>query len=256
MAYANTDPAAPAHPPAAPESPAPDPPAHHAAPGAAHPPAHAPDHAEDTTTGINHRKLLMWVFLGSDCLFFGSLIATYMLYRGQSIVGPYPADIIDVPITTVSTFVLLMSSFTMVMGVAAARSGNQKRLLQWLVATIILGSIFIGFQVYEFNLFRIEGLRYETNLFSSTFFTLTGFHGAHVTLGIVWLIGLAIITARNPAGRPSDLDVDIAGLYWHFVDIVWIVIFTLLYLVGGFDAGPEAPHAAIQSVANLVGLTG
>ena len=195
-------------------------------------------------------------FSGFRLPLFGSLIATYMLYRGQSIVGPYPADIIDVPITTVSTFVLLMSSFTMVMGVAAARSGNQKRLLQWLVATIVLGLGFIGFQVYEFNAFRIEGLRYETNLFSSTFFTLTGFHGAHVTLGIVWLAGLAIIAARNPAGRPSDLDVDIAGLYWHFVDIVWIVIFTLLYLVGGFDKGPEVEHAAVQGWHLVAGLIG
>ena len=221
----------------------------------AHPPAdHPPAHEEETTTGINHRKLLMWVFLGSDCLFFGSLIATYMVYRGQSIVGPYPQDIIDVPITTISTFVLLMSSFAMVMGVAAARSGNQKRLVQWLVLTIILGSIFIGFQVYEFNLFRVEGLRYETNLFSSTFFTLTGFHGAHVTLGIFWLICLAIIAARNPAGRPSHLDVDIAGLYWHFVDIVWIVVFTLLYLIGGFDGPPEAGHAAVQGWNWVTGL--
>ena len=231
------------------------PPAHHQAGG---PPAHPPAHEEETTTGINHRKLLMWVFLGSDCLFFGSLIATYMLYRGQSIVGPYPADIIDVPVTTISTFVLLMSSFAMVMAVAAARNGNQKRLVQWLLATIVMGLGFIGFQVYEFNLFRIEGLRYETNLFSSTFFTLTGFHGAHVTLGIVWLIGLTIIAARNKAGRPSDLDVDIAGLYWHFVDIVWIVIFTLLYLIGGFDSGPapDVPHAAAQGWQYLAGLFG
>ena len=219
------------------------------------PPVHSPPAEEEyTTTGINHRKLLMWVFLGSDCLFFGSLIATYMVYRGQSIVGPYPADIIDVPITTVSTFVLLMSSFAMVMGVAAARNGNQKRLIQWLLLTIVLGLGFIGFQVYEFNLFRIEGLRYETNLFSSTFFTLTGFHGAHVTLGIFWLICLTIVAARNPAGRPSGLDVDIAGLYWHFVDIVWIVIFTLLYLIGGFDAGPDAAHAAAQGWQWLTGL--
>ena len=219
------------------------------------PPVHPPPAEEEyTTTGINHRKLLMWVFLGSDCLFFGSLIATYMVYRGQSIVGPYPADIIDVPITTVSTFVLLMSSFAMVMAVAAARNGNQKRLIQWLLLTIVLGLGFIGFQVYEFNLFRIEGLRYETNLFSSTFFTLTGFHGAHVTLGIFWLICLAIVAARNPAGRPSGLDVDIAGLYWHFVDIVWIVIFTLLYLIGGFDAGPDAAHAAAQGWQWLTGL--
>ena len=187
------------------------------APAEHEPAAHPPAHEEETNTGISHRKLLMWVFLGSDCLFFGSLIATYMVYRGQSIVGPYPADIIDVPITTVSTFVLLMSSFTMVMAVAAARSGNQRRLLQWLLCTIVLGGGFIGFQVYEFNLFRIEGLRYETNLFSSTFFTLTGFHGAHVTLGIFWLICLAVVAKRNPAGRPSGEDVDIAGLYWHFV---------------------------------------
>ena len=219
---------------------------------------HAPPVAEETTTGINHRKLLMWVFLGSDCLFFGSLIATYMVYRGQSLVGPYPADIVDVPVTTISTFVLLMSSFGMVMAVAAARNGNQRRLIQWLVVTILLGATFIGFQVYEFNAFRVEGLRYETNLFSSSFYTLTGFHGAHVTLGLVWLIAIAIIAARNPAGRPSDLDVDIAGLYWHFVDIVWIVIFTLLYLIGGFDAGPlpDAGYAAVQGWSWLTGLIG
>lgn len=200
----------------------------------------------------------MWVFLGSDCLFFGSLIATYMVYRGQSIVGPYPEDIVDVPITTISTFVLLMSSFAMVMAVAAARNGNQKRLIQWLVLTILLGGTFIGFQVYEFNAFRIEGLRYETNLFSSSFYTLTGFHGAHVTLGLVWLGAIAIIAARNPAGRPSGLDVDIAGLYWHFVDIVWIVIFTLLYLIGGFDSGPaaDAGHAAVQGWTWVSGLFG
>ena len=219
---------------------------------------HTPPVEEETTTGINHRKLLMWVFLGSDCLFFGSLIATYMVYRGQSIVGPYPEDIVDVPITTISTFVLLMSSFAMVMGVAAARNGNQKRLIQWLVLTILLGATFIGFQVYEFNAFRIEGLRYETNLFSSSFYTLTGFHGAHVTLGLVWLGAIAIIAARNPAGRPSALDVDIAGLYWHFVDIVWIVIFTLLYLIGGFDSGPaaDAGHAAAQGWTWVSGLFG
>ena len=219
---------------------------------------HPPPVEEETTTGINHRKLLMWVFLGSDCLFFGSLIATYMVYRGQSIVGPYPEDIVDVPITTISTFVLLMSSFAMVMGVAAARNGNQKRLIQWLLLTILLGGTFIGFQVYEFNAFRIEGLRYETNLFSSSFYTLTGFHGAHVTLGLVWLGAIAIIAARNPAGRPSGLDVDIAGLYWHFVDIVWIVIFTLLYLIGGFDSGPaaDAGHAAVQGWAWVSGLFG
>ena len=205
-------------------------------------PAHGADH-EYTTTGLNHRKLLMWVFLSSDCLFFGALIATYMVYRGQSLVGPYPDQIIDVPITTISTFVLLCSSFAMVRALAACNRNDQKGIQLWLLATAGLGSIFIGFQIYEFNLFKNEGLTLGTNLFGATFFTLTGFHGAHVTLGIIWLLGLFFVARKGRLGPKTSLDVEIAGLYWHFVDIVWIVIFTLLYLVAGFDTGPVA-HAA------------
>ncbi len=204
-------------------------------------PAHG-DH-EYTTTGLNHRKLLMWVFLSSDCLFFGALIATYMVYRGQSLVGPYPDQIIDVPITTISTFVLLCSSFAMVQALAATNRNDQRGIQLWLLATAGLGLIFIGFQVYEFNLFKNEGLTLGTNLFGATFFTLTGFHGAHVTLGIIWLLGLFFVARKGRLGPKTSLDVEIAGLYWHFVDIVWIVIFTLLYLVAGFDTGPVA-HAA------------
>ena len=193
-----------------------------------------------TSTGLNHRKLLMWVFLSSDCMFFGALIATYMVYWGQSLIGPYPIDIIDVPITTISTFVLLCSSFAMVQALAATRRNDQKGIQIWLLATVVMGLIFIGFQAYEFNLFLTEGLRIDTNLFGTTFFTLTGFHGAHVTLGIVWLFILFVMGRKGRLGPASALDVEIAGLYWHFVDIVWIVIFTLLYLIGGFDSGPTA----------------
>ena len=194
-----------------------------------------------TTTGLNHRKMLMWVFLGSDCLFFGSLIATYMVYRGQSLTGPYPVDIIDIPITTISTFVLLCSSFAMVQALAATNNNDQRGIKIWLLATALLGAIFIGFQVYEFNLFKNEGLTLGQNLFGATFFTLTGFHGAHVTLGIIWLVALWILSFKGRIRPDTALDVELCGLYWHFVDIVWIVIFTLLYLVGGFDAGPAVP---------------
>ena len=224
------------------------------APQTAHQPEHGhgshggghdehPEHIghDYTTTGLNHRKMLMWVFLGSDCLFFGSLIATYMVYRGQSLQGPYPIDIIDIPITTISTFVLLCSSFAMVRALAATNENNQRGIKIWLLATAILGAIFIGFQVYEFNLFKNEGLTLGQNLFGATFFTLTGFHGAHVTLGIIWLLALFVISFKGRLHPGTALDVEICGLYWHFVDIVWIVIFTLLYLVGGFDAGPAAP---------------
>ena len=201
--------------------------------------AHAVE-PEYTTTGLNHRKLLMWVFLGSDCLFFGALIATYMVYRGQSLTGPYPIDIINVPVTTISTFVLLMSSFAMVQALAATHADNKRAIVGWLVATAVLGAIFIGFQVVEFNTFKNEGLTLGGNLFGATFFTLTGFHGAHVTLGIIWLVAMAIVANKGRVGPNSALDIELLGLYWHFVDIVWIVIFTLLYLIAGFDAGPAA----------------
>ena len=201
--------------------------------------AHAVEH-EYTTTGLNHRKMLMWVFLGSDCLFFGALIATYMVYRGQSLAGPYPIDIINVPVTTISTFVLLMSSFAMVQALAATHADNKRAIVGWLVATAVLGSIFIGFQIVEFNTFKNEGLTLGGNLFGATFFTLTGFHGAHVTLGIIWLVAMAIVANKGRVGPNSALDIELLGLYWHFVDIVWIVIFTLLYLIAGFDAGPAA----------------
>ena len=199
---------------------------------------HAEEHA--TNTGISNRKLLMWLFLASDCLFFGTLIATYMVYRGQSLVGPYPVDIINIPVTTISTFVLLCSSFAMVQALAATNRNDQKGIMRWLLATAFLGAIFIGFQVVEFNQFRMEGLLISTNLFGSTFFTLTGFHGAHVTLGIVWLLAMAYIARKGRLNPATAEDVEIVGLYWHFVDIVWIVIFTLLYLIGGFDSGPAA----------------
>ena len=201
--------------------------------------AHAVE-PEYTTTGLNHRKLLMWVFLGSDCLFFGALIATYMVYRGQSLAGPYPIDIINVPVTTISTFVLLMSSFAMVQALAATHADNKRAIVGWLVATAVLGSIFIGFQIVEFNTFKNEGLTLGGNLFGATFFTLTGFHGAHVTLGIIWLVAMAIVANKGRVGPNSVLDIELLGLYWHFVDIVWIVIFSLLYLIAGFDAGPAA----------------
>jgi len=199
--------------------------------------AHAVE-PEYTTTGLNHRKLLMWVFLGSDCLFFGALIATYMVYRGQSLTGPYPIDIINVPVTTISTFVLLMSSFAMVQALAATHADNKRGIVGWLVATAVLGAIFIGFQIVEFNTFKNEGLTLGGNLFGATFFTLTGFHGAHVTLGIIWLVAMAIVANKGRVGPNSALDIELLGLYWHFVDIVWIVIFTLLYLIAGFDVGP------------------
>ena len=193
--------------------------------------AHAePQH--HTTTGIDNRKMLMWIFLASECLFFGSLISTYLIFRGDSIVGPLPADVLDIPLTSTSTFVLLMSSLTMVLAVFGAQHNRLGLMKGMLLATILLGLVFLGFQVYEFRHFAHLGLNLGTNQFGATFFVLTGLHGTHVGVGVLYLASLLVASARrNGLGREAALHIDIAGLYWHFVDIVWIVIFTLIYLI-------------------------
>lgn len=195
---------------------------------------HAP---EATTTGINHRKMLMWAFLGSECMFFGTLIATYLVYYGQSLPGtPTPADILDIPTTSVSTFVLLMSSLMMVMAYSNIVKGNVKNFRIWIICTALLGATFLAFQVYEFTEFARAGLTPKTNLFGSTFFTLTGFHGAHVTVGVIWLVSLFGYSFKGDLTQEGGLSVDLAALYWHFVDIVWIVIFAVIYLIGVTNA--------------------
>ncbi len=184
----------------------------------------------ETSTGLPNVKLAMWVFLASECLLFGALIASYVLYRGASIKGPYPSDVFDIPYTSVSSFVLLASSLTMVLAVSAISRGDEARMRLWLLATAMLGMTFVGGQVYEFTAFVREGLTLKTNLFGTTFFVLTGFHGAHVTVGVLMLLSLA---GLSQGGRlqQKPLTVEIVGLYWHFVDIVWIVIFTVVYLI-------------------------
>jgi len=192
--------------------------------------ATAADHLE-TSTGLDNRKLLMWLFLASDCLFFGSFIAAYLLYRGRSLVGPYPDDLFDIPFTSVSAFILLMSSVTMVLALAAIQRGNVRNMKIWLFTTAMLGTLFIAGQVFEFTEFNHEGLSLSTNLFGTTFFVLTGFHGAHVTVGVLILLSLFVVSMRGGIQQKDSLAIELAGLYWHFVDIVWIVIFTLVYLI-------------------------
>jgi cytochrome c oxidase subunit III len=219
--------------------------------GQAHPP---------TATGLDHKKVAIWAFIGSECMLFASLISTYLIYKGRSVVGPYPHEacpagpppgcpvprppILDIPVTSASTFVLLMSSLAMVLALAAVEEkdtpipagvGAWERALRssklWLFVTALLGLTFLGFQAFEFTSFVHEGLTIRTNLFGSTFFTLTGFHGAHVAAGVIWLSTLLAIDAKRGL-RPRDaINVDLCALYWHFVDVVWIAIFTLVYLI-------------------------
>ena len=225
--------------------------------------AHHPAGGHYTTTGLDHRKIAIWAFIGSECMLFASLISTYLIYKGRSRLGPFPHDwwckagnirsevpiancpagqlfkpVLDIPVTSQSTFVLLMSSLAMVLALAAVENkgkpgyhgilGSSKF---WLMATAILGATFLGYQAYEFTSFVHEGLTIKTNLFGSSFFTLTGFHGAHVTAGVLWLWSLFAIDVKRGLGPDDALNVDLSALYWHFVDVVWIAIFTLVYLI-------------------------
>ena len=186
----------------------------------------------DTNTGISNTKLAMWLFLASECLLFGGLISTFLLYRGKDVVdGPTVAELYDIPFTSVSSFVLLMSSLTMVLALSAIQRGDMARNRVWLLATALLGATFVGGQVYEFTAFYREGLGFTTNLFGSSFYTLTGFHGVHVSIGIIMLLSTVVLSLRGRLGTEKAEAVEIVGLYWHFVDIVWILIFTVVYLI-------------------------
>jgi heme/copper-type cytochrome/quinol oxidase subunit 3 len=191
------------------------------------------EHGAPTSTGLSNVKLGMWAFLGSECLLFGALISTFILFRNRPVTGLKPQDIYDIPFTSVSSFVLLMSSLTMVLALAAIQRGDQAKLRVWLMATALLGMTFITGQVYEFTRFVQEGMTIRTNVLASSFFTLTGFHGAHVTGGIVMLLSLygMSLDGRLPPSKAEA--VEMVGLYWHFVDVVWIVIFTIVYLIPG-----------------------
>jgi heme/copper-type cytochrome/quinol oxidase subunit 3 len=181
--------------------------------------------------GLDSRKMAFWAFIGSECLLFGSLISTYLIYQGRSVSGPTPGDVLDIPVTSVSTFDLLMSSLWMVLALAAVQRGDMKWAKIWLFGVVVGGAIFIGFQIYEFTTFVHEGLTLQTNLFGATFFVLTGTHGAHVTVGVLWIFTLWVRALQGKLGPAHAMTVEIAGLYWHFVDVVWIAIFTLVYLL-------------------------
>jgi heme/copper-type cytochrome/quinol oxidase subunit 3 len=185
-----------------------------------------------TSTGISNEKLGMWVFLGSECLLFGGLISTFLLYKRNNVLGgPLPHDLYDIEFTSISSFVLLMSSLTMVLSLAAIQRGDHRRMRIWVLTTALLGATFVAGQVYEFTVFIREGLTISTNLFGSSFYVLTGFHGAHVTLGLLMLLSLYVLSLKGRLPTERAETVELVGLYWHFVDIVWIVIFTLIYLI-------------------------
>ena len=175
----------------------------------------------------------MWLFLLSDALTFSGLLGGYGFVRSQSPTWPPQSEIFNLGLVGLMTFILICSSATMAVAVAAARRHDARATLRFLLATIAGGAIFLGLQAYEWSHFIAEGARLWGNpwgvpLFSASFFVITGFHGFHVLSGVIYLLGQAVKVARR---RFSSVGVEVAGLYWHFVDLVWVFIFTFMYLI-------------------------
>ncbi len=174
-------------------------------------------------------KLAIWMFLGSEVLFFTGLIATFLLIRARA-----PADVahvLNIPLTALNTFVLLTSSLTAVMAHDSAVKGNRSRLILFLALTAVLGAVFVSVQGFEYTRLYAEGLQWTNIPYGTAFFTLTGFHGTHVIVGIIWCLAVLGGAVRGVFDKGHYGGVENFGLYWHFVDVVWILLFTLIYLM-------------------------
>ena len=186
--------------------------------------------AESPLTPESWGKLGMWVFLAGDAMSFGGLICAYAALRMGSPNWPIPSTILGVPFTAVMTFLLICSSVTMVKGLESIKHGKRAGLRKFLALTAIGGACFLGMQAYEWTHLIESGMTLTSKgLFGATFFVLTGFHGCHVFSGVVYLS--AILGCANSYSADNHNSVEIAGLYWHFVDLVWILIFTFVYLI-------------------------
>ena len=192
---------------------------------------HHPIYDYDSGPPVDRGKFAIWLFLGTEIMFFTGLIGTYIVLRMGSASWPNPEDRLAVNLTAFNTFVLITSSWFMVMALQAIQQGDQARMKSWLLATILGGSFFLGVQVYEYIELVGHGALPNVDIFWSTFYAMTGFHGFHVFVGIVWLICAYVGALRGSFTKENYLRLELAGLYWHFVDLVWVLLFTIVYLM-------------------------
>jgi heme/copper-type cytochrome/quinol oxidase subunit 3 len=192
----------------------------------------APPRARAAGAGVYSEKLGMWVFLGSEVMFFTGLIGSYVILRfAHPESWKPPGVVLNIPVTAVNTFLLICSSVTMVKAFAAAQDGIQRALRRWLVATVLIGASFVGVQMYEYTHLIEKGFVPSEGLYGSTFYTMTGFHGFHVTMGVICMIYVTWRAFRGKYTKQDHRGVEVIGLYWHFVDLVWIILFTIVYLI-------------------------
>lgn len=185
----------------------------------------------DSGPPVHRGKFAIWLFLATEVMFFTGLIGTYIVLRMGTSNWPDPEERLNVPITAVNTFLLICSSATMVKAVEQAMAGSRAGLLKWLGLTILIGSTFVSVQAYEYVELIHAGLIPSLDIFYSTFYAMTGFHGLHVTAGVIWLIVVWLAALFGKIPQRKYMTVELAGLYWHFVDLVWVLLFTIVYLM-------------------------
>ncbi|MFC2946848.1 cytochrome aa3 quinol oxidase subunit III [Virgibacillus sediminis] len=173
-----------------------------------------------------------WIFLAAEMALFGTLFATYAVLFGRTAEAPAPAELFEPGTTLIMTFILLTSSFTCGIAVHEMRHGSLKGLMTWLAITLFLGLSFLGLEMYEFYHYASLGATLQSSAYWSAFFVLTGTHGLHVAFGIGWLIMLLIQLGQRGITAVTSRKIFVIGLYWHFLDVIWIFIFTAVYLIG------------------------
>jgi heme/copper-type cytochrome/quinol oxidase subunit 3 len=183
-----------------------------------------------TSTGLDNRKLGMWLFLVTELMLFTGLIGGMLQMKARS---PAEANqVLNVPVTAINTFVLIVSSTTVVLALQAIMNGDKRKMRLYLLATLALGATFLGVQIYEYyELIVHEGFTPSGSLFGAGFYSVTGFHGFHVLIGLVWCAWLIRQAFQDKFSPTNYMRIEIFGLYWHYVDIVWIILFTIIYLI-------------------------
>ncbi len=191
-----------------------------------------PAFPERATAEGRNKILGFWLFLGAEVVLFGCLFATYIALRNSENPGPTAEELFKIKTVAWSTFILLTSSLTSVLAIMNMHKHNLKGLLSWLLVTVLLGVSFLGLEIYEFFEYVHEGHVFSGSAFATSFYTLVGFHGAHVAFGVFWISLLMIQGLKKGLTVVTAPKFYVAGLYWHFIDLVWVFIFTVVYLMG------------------------
>ncbi|GIO04125.1 cytochrome o ubiquinol oxidase subunit III [Brevibacillus reuszeri] len=193
---------------------------------------HGHDHDHGHEEHEQLKVLGFWIFVVTDCILFGSLFATYAVMMHSYAGGPTGKELFELPGIIASTFILLTSSFTSGLAVLAMNKGKVKEMIAWLAVTAVLGLSFVVLEINEFTHLVHEGATMATSGFWSAFFTLVGTHGLHVSVGLFWMVALMIQLKRRGITPVTRRKVTNLSLYWHFLDVVWIFLFTVVYLMG------------------------